>query len=104
MKRYTTLTIILTSALLLVSTFVAADTKPDVSKIYGKIKFVDHFPDYKVKVVDHFADLHVKLVDHFPNKPGRWKIVDHFEGFKLKKVEHFEDFTIKFVEHFEGVQ
>ena len=33
-----------------------ADTTVDVSKIYGKIQFVDSFPDYKVQVVDSFPD------------------------------------------------
>ncbi len=78
--------------------------KPDLSRIYGKIKLVDHFPDYKVKIVDHFADLHVKLVDHFPDRAGKWKLVDHFPDYKIKIVDHFPDFTIKYVDHFPGVQ
>ncbi len=76
--------------------------KPDVTKIYGKIKIVDRFPDYKVKVVSHFADLHVKLVSSFPDEPGKWKIVENFPDFKIQYVDNFPDFTIKFVEHFPG--
>lgn len=78
--------------------------KPDLSKIYGKIKLVDHFPDYKVQVVSHFADLHVQVVEHFPDRPGKWKMVEHFPDFKIKLVEHFPDFKIKYVQHFPGVQ
>ena len=80
-----------------------ADTV-DVSRIYGKIQFVEHFPDYKVQVVDHFPDLKVQIVDHFPDAPGKWQIVEHFPDFKIQIVEHFPDFKIKYVEHFPGVQ
>ena len=54
------------SLLLLGSFSASADTTVDVSRIYGKIKFVDSFPDYKVKVVNSFPDLKVKKVDSFP--------------------------------------
>ena len=76
--------------------------KPDVTKIYGKIKIVDSFPDYKVKVVTSFADLHLKLVSSFPDGPGKWQIVENFPDFKIQLVESFPDFTIKFVENFPG--
>ncbi len=76
----------------------------DVSKIYGKIQFVEHFPDYKVQVVEHFPDLRVQLVEHFPDAPGKWKIVEHFPDYKIQIVEHFPDFKIKYVEHFPGVE
>ena len=76
--------------------------KPDVTKIYGKIKIVDSFPDYKVKVVSSFADLHVKLVSSFSDGPGKWQIVESFPNFKIQFVESFPDFTIKFVENFPG--
>lgn len=76
--------------------------KPDVTKIYGKIKIVNSFPDYKVKVVTSFADLHVKIVSSFPDDPGKWQIVESFPDFKIQFVESFPDFTIKFVESFPG--
>lgn len=76
--------------------------KPDVSKIYGKIKIVTAFADYKVKVVDHFPDLRVKVVDHFPDGPGKWQLVDHFPDYTIQLVDHFPDFTIKWVDHFPG--
>ena len=40
----------------------------DISQIFGKIKIVDNFPDYKIKVVDNFPDLKVKKVDNFPDR------------------------------------
>ncbi|MGB3975488.1 MAG: hypothetical protein WBM02_09160 [bacterium] len=76
--------------------------KLDVSRIYGKIKIVTAFADYKVKVVDHFPDLRVKVVDHFPDGPGKWQLVDHFPDYTIQLVDHFPDFTIKWVDHFPG--
>ena len=62
--------------LLVIAPATLADNKPDVATIYGRIRFVTSFPDYKVKVVDSFADLHVQVVDSFPDKPGRWQMVE----------------------------
>lgn len=33
--------------------------KQTAGKIFGKIQFVENFPDYKVKIVDGIADLNV---------------------------------------------
>lgn len=79
-------------------------TKEEISKVFGKIKIVDNFPDYKVKIVTVAADLHVKEVNSFPDSSGKWKIVDHFPDFKIQIVTHFSDFTIKYVDHFPGIQ
>lgn len=79
-------------------------TKNEISKVFGKIKIVDHFPDYKVKIVATSADLHVKEVSSFPDAAGKWKIVDNFPDFKIQIVTHFPDFTIKYVDHFPGIQ
>lgn len=81
---------------------IESQSKPDVTKIYGKIKIVDSFPDYKVKIVSSFADLHVKLVSSFPDDVGKWKIVESFPDFKIQFVDSFPDFTIKYVENFPG--
>ncbi len=76
----------------------------DLSRIYGRIQYVDHFPDYKVQVVDHFPDLKVQVVEHFPNGPGKWEIVEHFPDYKIQLVDHFPDFKIKYVDSFPGVK
>ena len=81
----------------------AAKPKVDVSKIYGKIKFVKSFPDYKVQVVNSFPDLKVQKVSSFPDKPGKWKIVDSFPDYKIQIVDSFPDFKIKYVNSFPGV-
>lgn len=72
-------------------------------KLYGKIKYVDAFPDIKVQVVDAFPDLNVKVVDAFPDECGKWQIVDAFPDIKVQFVTAFPDIKIKFVDAFPGV-
>lgn len=71
--------------------------------LQGKVKIVEHFPDFKVKVVSHLPDLKVQLVSAFANRCGKWQMVEHFPDFKIQIVKHFEDFTIEYTEHFSGV-
>lgn len=86
------------------SPFSKKMTKAQLTKIHGKIQFVDSFPDYKVQVVDSFADLHVQKVTAFPDAPGKWQIVDSFPDHKIQIVNSFPDFKIKYVDAFPGVQ
>ena len=71
--------------------------------LYGKIQFVESFPDITIKVVESFPDLEVKIVDSFPDDCGEWQIVDSFSDLKVKIVESFPDIEIKFVESFPGL-
>lgn len=73
-------------------------------KLWGKVKVVKSFPDFKVKVVSSFPDLKVKKVSSFPDKCGKWKFVKSFPNFKIKYVRSFPDFKIKFVRSFPGVK
>lgn len=70
--------------------------------LYGKVKFVESFPDIKVQIVDSFPDLKVKLVNSFPDDCGEWQIVESFPDVKIKIVDSFPDIKIKFVESFPG--
>ncbi len=70
--------------------------------LYGKIQFVESFPDLKVQIVDSFPDLKVKIVDSFPNKCGEWKIVNSFPDVKIKIVNSFADLKIQLVDSFPG--
>jgi len=72
-------------------------------ELYGKIQFVESFPDITIKVVESFPDLEVKIVDSFPNDCGKWQIVDSFPDLKVKIVESFPDIKIKFVDSFPGL-
>lgn len=82
---------------------LGSDCSLDGKKLYGKVKVVEHFPDFKVKKVEHFPDLKVKFVEHFPDACGEWQLVEHFPDFTIQYVEHFPDFTIQPVEHFPGL-
>lgn len=70
--------------------------------LYGKVKFVESFPDIKVQIVDAFPDLNVQLVNSFPDDCGKWQIVESFPDIKIKIVDSFPDIKIKFVESFQG--
>ncbi len=72
-------------------------------QLFGKIQFVDSFPDLTVQVVESFPDLKVKIVSSFPDDCGEWQIVDSFPDIKVKIVESFADIKIKFVESFPGI-
>jgi hypothetical protein len=69
-------------------------------KLYGKMKFVNDFPDIKIKIVDNFPDLKVKIVENFPNACGKWQIVENFPDLKVKIVNDFPDIKVKFVDNF----
>jgi hypothetical protein len=71
--------------------------------LFGKIQFVDSFPDIKIQVVESFPDLKVKIVESFPDECGDWQIVDSFPDVKIQIVESFPDLKIKFVDSFPGL-
>ena len=73
-------------------------------KLWGKVKVVSSFPDFKVQVVSSFPDLKVERVSSFPDRCGKWKFVKSFPDFKIKFVKSFPDFKIKFVKSFPGVR
>lgn len=70
--------------------------------LYGKVKFVESFPDITVQIVDSFPDLEVHLVNSFPDDCGEWQIVESFPDIKIKVVDSFPDIKIKFVQSFPG--
>ena len=72
--------------------------------LYGKIKFVESFPDIKIKFVESFPDIKVKFVSSFPDKCGEWQVVESFPDIKVKVVESFPDIKVKIVESFPGVE
>ena len=80
----------------------AGEKKLNVSKIHGRIQYVQSFPDYKVQAVTSFPDLRVQIVTSFPSSPGQWQIVDSFPDYKIQMVESFPDFTVQFVSSFPG--
>lgn len=98
--------------LILLSTLSFAQSEDEINeeecsfngiKLYGKIQFVESFPDLTIQVVESFPDLEVKIVESFPDDCGEWQIVDSFPDIKIKIVESFADIKIKFVESFPGI-
>ena len=103
MKRFSPSFAFIAALLALLALAVrAGETKVDVSKIHGRIQYVNSFPDYKVRAVTSFPDLRVQIVTSFPDKPGMWQIVDSFPDYKIQMVQSFPDFTVQFVESFPG--
>jgi hypothetical protein len=82
---------------------VGKDCTCQGKKLYGKIKFVENFPDLKIKFVENFPDLKVKLVQNFPDECGKWQIVENFPDLKVQVVENFPDIKIKLVDNFPGL-
>lgn len=80
----------------------AAKDIPAKCELYGKIQFVDSFPDVKVKAVTSFPDIKVKMVENFADSPGEWKAVDSFPDYKVQWVSSFPDYKVKFVDSFPG--
>ena len=58
-------------------------------KLYGKVKVVRNFADFKVKRVSNFPDLKVKKVKNFPDRCGEWQFVDNFPDFTIQYVNSF---------------
>lgn len=71
--------------------------------LYGKVKVVEAFADFKVKIVGSFPDLKVRTVSAFADECGEWQFVESFPDFTVQFVESFPDFTIQFVENFPGL-
>jgi hypothetical protein len=88
--------------ILLIIVVRAGDKKVDVSRIHGRIQYVQSFADYKVQAVKSFPDLKVQIVESFPTSPGEWQIVDSFPDYKIEMVDSFPDFTVEFVTSFPG--
>jgi hypothetical protein len=72
-------------------------------KMYGKVKFVESFPDIKVQIVNSFPDLKVQTVNSFPDACGKWQIVESFPDIKVQIVNSFPDIKIQYVDAFPGL-
>ncbi|MEN9348372.1 MAG: hypothetical protein ACOVOO_04220 [Flavobacteriales bacterium] len=71
-------------------------------KLFGKIRFVESFPDVKVQFVESFPDLKVKFVDSFADDCGEWQVVESFPDLKVQIVNSFPDVKVKVVDSFPG--
>lgn len=72
-------------------------------KLWGKVQFVNSFPDFKIQFVESFPDIKVKFVTSFPDNCGLWQTTESFPDFKVQVVNSFPDVKVKIVESFPGV-
>lgn len=72
--------------------------------LYGKVRIVEHFGDFKVREVQHFGDLKVEMVSFAPDRCGKWELVSIGEDFIVEFVSIGEDFTIEYVTIAPGVR
>jgi len=71
-------------------------------KLWGKVKIVENFENFKVKIVENFEDIRIDT-NNYPYKCGQWQFVNYHEDFSVKFVDYHEDFSIKFDKHFYGL-
>ena len=72
-------------------------------KLYGKVQFVNSFPDIKIKYVTSFPDIKVKFVSSFPDDCGEWQEVTSFPDLKVQVVNSFPDLKVQKVSSFPGM-
>lgn len=72
--------------------------------LFGRVKVVENFADFRVKIVENFADLDVKKVSFKPSKAGEWQMVENFADFTVQFVTCGEDFSVRWVENLAGVK
>ncbi len=73
------------------------------TRLFGKVKVVDSFPDIRVRAVASFPDLKVKKVESFADECGEWQFVDSFPDFKIQFVDSFPDVEVAWVDSFPGL-
>ena len=72
-------------------------------QLYGKVEFVESFPDFTIEYVDAFPDLRVQFVSSFPNSCGKWQKVTSFPDFTVQVVTSFPDLKVRQVDSFPGM-
>lgn len=72
--------------------------------LYGKVRVVEHFGDFKIREVQHFGDLKVEVVSFAPDRCGKWEFVSIGADFTVEFVSIGEDFTIEYVTIAPGVR
>lgn len=71
--------------------------------LWGRVRVVNSYPDFKVAVVSSYPDLRVQKVSSYPDSVGRWQFVNSYEDFSIQYVTSYPDFTIQFVDSYPGV-
>lgn len=73
--------------------------------LYGRVKIVTEYPDFRIQVTDNYPDIVVKIVeDYRPNVCCIWKIVEDYPDFTVQFVEDYPDFTVSFSDYSHGIR
>lgn len=72
-------------------------------KLWGRVKFVDTYPDIEIQYVETYPDIKVKFVTTYPDACGKWQVVDTYPDFTVKVVDTYPDLRVKVVETYPGV-
>ena len=73
-------------------------------KLYGRVEFVDAFPDLRIEYVTVFSDIDVEFVSAFADSCGKWEEVDSFPDLKVQVVTSFADLKVRKVTVFPGMR
>ena len=79
------------------------DCKFRGKKLYGRVRVVSAFADFRVREVSAFENLRVMKVGAFPDACGKWEFVTAHEDFTVEFVTAHEDFTVRYVTAFPGM-
>ena len=73
--------------------------------LYGRVKIVTEYPDFRIQVTDNYPDIVVQIVDrYYPGECCMWKIVDDYSDFTVQFVDSYPDFTVSFSDHSHGIR
>lgn len=73
--------------------------------LYGRVKIVTEYPDFRIKVTDNYPDIVVKIVDRdYPGECCMWEIVENYPDFTVQFVEDYPDFTVAFSNDSYGIR
>lgn len=73
--------------------------------LYGRVKIVTEYPDFRIQVTDNYPDIVVKISeDYRPTDCCVWKIVDSYPDFTIQFVDDYPDFTVAFSDYSHGIR
>lgn len=72
--------------------------------LYGRVKIVTEYPDFRIQVTDNYPDIVVKIVGEHSHYCCEWQIVNDYPDFTIQFVEDYPDFTIAFSNDFYGIR
>ena len=73
--------------------------------LYGRVKIVTEYPDFRIKVTDDYPDIVVQIVDRYSSDNCcMWKIVEDYPDFTVQFVEDYPDFTVAFSDSSHGIR